>query len=230
MNKNRRPFSGAVETEVLLKCRRRCVLCYWLKGDLEWKRGQLAHIDRDHSNVSLENAAYLCTTHHDEYDTRPSQTKRLTPAEIRAAQESIYKKLESPEWWTVVPHKIQKYRGRGISLDVYDRRLPIYRTTIQFFRDVVSTLNPEMKLILQFNRDTDEALFLFDETVNAYLDELFKRALRLNTVELLLERSRRDGDADFAGLLDERQALALWLTSQYEIIRGHFLPFLRLSR
>jgi hypothetical protein len=41
-----------VETEVLLKCARRCALCYYLNNDLREKVGQVAHIDQDHAGSS----------------------------------------------------------------------------------------------------------------------------------------------------------------------------------
>ncbi|MCI0565379.1 MAG: hypothetical protein MN733_43495, partial [Nitrososphaera sp.] len=43
----RRQFPKKVQTEVLLKSRRRCAYCYGLDGDTTQKEGQIAHIDRD---------------------------------------------------------------------------------------------------------------------------------------------------------------------------------------
>src|SRR5215469_6188264 len=136
---NRKNFPAEVEGQVLIACRRRCVLCYVLDNDLGWKKGQLAHIDRDPTNMKLENAAYLCATHHDEYDGRPSQTKRFTPAELIAWQAELRSVMESPDWWrlrgpSVHRGKEKKGAKRGVSLDVYERRLPMYHTTTQFVR------------------------------------------------------------------------------------------------
>jgi hypothetical protein len=44
-------------------------------------------------------------------------------------------------------------------------------------------LKPEFKEIFQFVTDTDEALFLFDETIAEYLAQIYKRAIRLRTIE-----------------------------------------------
>ncbi len=87
-----------------------------------------------------------------------------------------------------------RYSRVGISLDVYDRRAPIYRTTIRFVRAVVKDLQPGIREILQFATDTDEALFLFDETIAAYLAELFKKALRLHAIGLMLTQVQADQD------------------------------------
>jgi hypothetical protein len=57
-------------------------MCFHLHGDLSVKAGQLAHIDRDPSNDAEANLAFLCLRHHDEYDTKPRQSKRWQPAEL----------------------------------------------------------------------------------------------------------------------------------------------------
>src|ERR1700722_9979112 len=80
--KPRADFSPETQTEVLVECGRKCAFCFGLRGDARRKKGQLAHIDRDHSNNARANAAYLCLYHHDEYDSTPSQSKRLTSGEL----------------------------------------------------------------------------------------------------------------------------------------------------
>ena len=48
------------------------------------KKGQIAHLDRDPANNKLDNLAFLCLEHHDQYDVKPSQAKGLRPAEVKA--------------------------------------------------------------------------------------------------------------------------------------------------
>jgi hypothetical protein len=50
--------------------------------------GQIAHIDRDASNASESNLAFLCLNHHNEYDTKKKQSKNLTPMEVRRFKRS----------------------------------------------------------------------------------------------------------------------------------------------
>jgi hypothetical protein len=47
------------------------------------KKGQIAHLDRDPSHNDPDNLAFLCLEHHDQYDSRPSQSKGLTPEEVK---------------------------------------------------------------------------------------------------------------------------------------------------
>lgn len=57
-------------------------MCFGLEQDRFIKKGQIAHLDQDSSNDSLENLVYLCFDHHDEFDSKTSQAKGLTKGEI----------------------------------------------------------------------------------------------------------------------------------------------------
>jgi hypothetical protein len=232
----RKSFPDKVQADVLVKCRRRCVLCFCLNGDDLEKRGQLAHIDRDPENDTPENAAFLCSPHHDRYDSTSRQTKRILPDELKEYQQILYASVES----FTAPSRMKQSRNRPgsrvvrratVSLEIYDRRVPIYLKTMQFVRDVVEDLNPELKTILQFGTDTDQALFLFDDSIAEYLTDLFKRAMRLRTLELMRTRMQTDpSEAErFEALLKENIAIAHWFSEQHEEIRARFAPFLRLT-
>jgi hypothetical protein len=72
-----------VIADVLVASRRRCCLCFGLSNDPAEKKGQVAHIDRDASNSARDNLVFLCFDHHDQYDSRTSQSKGLTKEEVR---------------------------------------------------------------------------------------------------------------------------------------------------
>jgi len=74
---------------------------------------------------------------------------------------------------------------------------------------------------LKFAGDTEEALFLFDETIAACLAELLKKALRLRAVTLNLERNRSES----AG--HEDAELTAWFSAQFDEVRAKFAPYLR---
>ena len=79
-----------VEEEVLVLCRRRCCICYGLDRDITIKSGQIAHLDGRPDNNDLDNLAFLCFGHHDQYDTRTSQSKGLTPREVRRFRKELH--------------------------------------------------------------------------------------------------------------------------------------------
>ena len=85
------------EMLVLTKSRRRCCICYGLNNDASVKSGQIAHIDRDHSNSTFENLAWMCLEHHDQYDSRTSQSKGFRPKEITFYRDALYKFID--DYW-----------------------------------------------------------------------------------------------------------------------------------
>src|SRR3990172_2590505 len=80
----------SVQTQVLATSRRRCAICYGLERDTGVKKGQMAHIDGDSSNSAIDNLVFLCLEHHDEFDSRTSQSKGLTPGEVARYRSELY--------------------------------------------------------------------------------------------------------------------------------------------
>jgi len=72
-----------ITADVLATYRRRCCICFALHKDDKQKKGQIAHLDHDPSNHDLDNLAFLCLPHHDEYDSQTSQSKGLTIDEVK---------------------------------------------------------------------------------------------------------------------------------------------------
>ncbi len=92
---NRQKLPNEVSTEVLLKSRRRCCICFGLQRDSKQKKGQLAHLDKDRENNESQNIAFLCLEHHDEYDSKTSQSKGITLEEVKRYREDLYRFIDS---------------------------------------------------------------------------------------------------------------------------------------
>ena len=88
-NPRRRGVPKATVAAVLIACARRCCLCFGIEGDIQSKTLQIAHVDRDAANNDIENLAALCPAHHDDYDSRRSQTKGITPAEVKTYRDRL---------------------------------------------------------------------------------------------------------------------------------------------
>lgn len=85
----------AVAKQVLVKCRRRCCLCYFLEGDSGQKDGQLCHIDGNSAKSDdEENLVFLCLRHHNEFDTKSFQAKGLMEEEIKYAREKLHNRYK----------------------------------------------------------------------------------------------------------------------------------------
>jgi len=71
-------------------------LCAGLHDDFGIKKGQIAHIDGNSSNSDSDNLVYLCLDHHDELDSKTSQSKGLTFEELKEYRRRLYEHYSSP--------------------------------------------------------------------------------------------------------------------------------------
>lgn len=90
----RKAVSRETQGEVLEACRRRCAICFGLHRDTGIKPGQIAHLDRDAANPSLDNLVFLCLEHHDQFDSKTSQSKGLTSDEVRRFRQELVTAIE----------------------------------------------------------------------------------------------------------------------------------------
>lgn len=89
---NRPKLPRDLETQLLVASRRRCALCFGLHRTDAPTKGQIAHLDRNASNNSMENLVWLCLDHHDTYDSRTSQSKGFTLDEVRTYRDQLYER------------------------------------------------------------------------------------------------------------------------------------------
>jgi hypothetical protein len=89
----RSTVNDSAQTSVLTKSRRRCCLCFWLMGEDEMMKGQIAHLDHDSSNSEESNLCFLCFNHHDEYDSSTRQSKGLRESEVRHWRDELYREM-----------------------------------------------------------------------------------------------------------------------------------------
>ena len=84
---------GDSQDQVLLLSLRRCCICFVLHSDFDVKQGQVAHLDQDNTNYNLDNLAFLCLPHHDQYDSRTSQSKGFRESEVKRYRERLYERI-----------------------------------------------------------------------------------------------------------------------------------------
>lgn len=89
--------------EVLVLSRRRCAICFGLNHDNNVKKGQIAHLDGNRKNNDLDNLAFLCFDHHDEYDSTTSQSKSLQLNEVKTYRQELYQNLEQSGFAEIIP-------------------------------------------------------------------------------------------------------------------------------
>ncbi|QCX01342.1 lipocalin family protein [Aggregatimonas sangjinii] len=120
MAKGKRAITKAeTETILLTSSSRKCCLCYGIDNDFREKYGQIAHIDGDRTNSSLNNLAWLCLVHHDKFDGKTSQSKGYTIKELRSYRDKLYLEVSAKREKSPNP----LYIGRGGNIEVGQIRL-----------------------------------------------------------------------------------------------------------
>lgn len=78
-----------VAEEVLVICRRRCCLCFFLQDDKRERKGQIAHLNQRSDDNRVENLVWLCLEHHDAFDSTTRQSKGYTAGEVRRYRDEL---------------------------------------------------------------------------------------------------------------------------------------------
>jgi hypothetical protein len=90
----RKSVPNVDQTALFGQSRRRCCVCFGINNDFAEKHGQIAHLDGDPSNSAQDNLAWLCLEHHDRFDSKTSQSKGLTMAEVKMYRSDLYEAIE----------------------------------------------------------------------------------------------------------------------------------------
>jgi len=161
MAKRRPPIPTKVQTELLTQCRRRCCLCFGLKADIEVKEGQIAHLDRNPSNNRLENLAWLCLHHHDQYDSIRRQTKRLTLEEVKLYREQLnFQLISLLSKNAEEPDKLLEDAESDLTLEVIYRYSDADKAVT---KTVITEIINRIEQVYQFGHAYDAAMDSFDK-------------------------------------------------------------------
>lgn len=110
MTSPRRKVPASIQTEVLVRSRRRCCICFGLDRDQSQKEGHIAHLDGDRNNNVPSNLAFLCFNHHNKYDGQTGQAKGLTLGEVTRYREELHSYLQMDLWCEKPSTKVKVYR------------------------------------------------------------------------------------------------------------------------
>lgn len=227
MTNQRKKAQSEDEAKVLTDSRRRCALCVYLNDDWDEKKGQLAHVDRNRSNSNINNLAYLCLDHHNEYDSKSNRTKGFTPLELKTYRDTLYKMIKTqPEILRGKESRLPRSKNSRTSLEIYDRRIVVYRTSRDFILKIFHHGTADIEDIGKFVRETEEALFLFDETVANHLVDMQKKAAWLESINSMLD-AKAPGE-DRTSLIKQKWEIFNWFTGQIDALRHKMRPFLML--
>lgn len=153
----RKKINPNIETTVLTECRRRCCICFGLNHDIEVKKGQIVHLDKNSSNNMYDNLAFLCLEHHDHYDSKTSQSKNFTIKEVKRYRDEL------KENFLVTKKPLQKSNDKiNLTPEEYKK---------EEIRNVLIEIMTEYKLIFGYNYIAHK-IGLPAKTVENFLIEL----------------------------------------------------------
>jgi hypothetical protein len=138
----RRRIPAATETSVLLNSARRCTLCHHLTGDLREKHGQIAHLDGDPANHAEDNLAFMCLEHHSLYESKTSQHKNYSIAEIKRARARLYRAVRNGNHLVTdkLPSGLNCKHLRIGTATPEHRKLPLINVSTEVFSDAHAML------------------------------------------------------------------------------------------
>jgi hypothetical protein len=111
--------------------------------------------------------------------------------------------------------------------DLYNRRYAVYASVKAFLVQVTQNARAESDWIAKYGIEVGDAVFLLNQELVDYLEEIRKKGIRLrfilsvvNLPEYVEARTK---------LIDEEAEIMNWFPSQFEILRDKFKPFLSLG-
>lgn len=108
----RKQIPQKTQDEIITQSGRKCCLCFGIDSDYSEKKGQIAHLDQNPENDDIDNLAWLCLDHHDEYDSITSQSKGLTTGEAKRYRAKLYEVVEKDRENGLSTTKSPSQRGR----------------------------------------------------------------------------------------------------------------------
>ena len=206
-SKPRTPTTKAIETDVLTASQRKCCLCYYLGGIRTHRKGQIAHLNQDRSDSSFENLVWLCLEHHDEFDSRTSQSKGFTMGEVAVYRDRLYSELGSH-----TDQKVLSQSDHGTPIVV--RHLP------QELKDVLSKEKPQLDWILapwDLAAHDDVRSFLFPYKASNHADgvcQVERYCLRDGRVAVICRQLPNNPGQSVSNSIEE---IAFQICAQFQI-------------
>lgn len=188
---NRPKIPTQVELDVISQSARRCCMCFALSADFDEKQGQIAHLDHDRTNNKPSNLAWLCLPHHDQYDSKTSQSKGYSEKEIKRYRDGLHEHIEK---WRYNTLKIDESVTKPV------KKFLDENTPLVFFA-ALATVNPILKQYML--KEISDPL-LKEKIINvwAFLDSPTDDNLdrRLTNVDLMVHDISKKGDVGKADL------------------------------
>jgi hypothetical protein len=104
-------------------------------------------------------------------------------------------------------------------LALFEKRLAVFNSTMQMISAVVQTANPTLAQCFQFIQDTRDHEFLFGTEVKKFVDEVYSKAVTLNSQIALGPNTA----------VQQTQVMG-WFVNQMTEARRIFLPYMDFTK
>lgn len=117
-------------------------------------------------------------------------------------------------------------------IDRYDRRLRIYEEVRKVLSIILHDAKVSFDDLLKFRTSVSEADFLFGPEIPEYIDEIYKRGIKLQywNREYRDYTQEKPEGYDHKKVVDGMHAELEWLTNQFEPAKQKFKKYLDVSR
>lgn len=117
-------------------------------------------------------------------------------------------------------------------LDRYDRRLRVYEEVRKILSIILRDAKASYEDLLKFRTAVSEADFLFGPEVPEYIDEIYKRGVKLQywCGEYRDYAQEKPEGYDHKKVVDGMHSELTWLTEQFEPAKSKFKKYLDVSR
>lgn len=125
-----------------------------------------------------------------------------------------------------------KINERKYKLDLYDRRLRIYREIIKTIGLVQRDADISTENLTIFLGEVSEADFLFDNEISLYIKELYSHGINLwrNNKDYRDDTQTKPEGYNHTKIAENINAEITWFTKQFNVSKDLFSKYLILSR
>jgi hypothetical protein len=120
---------------------------------------------------------------------------------------------------------------RKLILDLYDRRIRIYKEVHKIILIISKDWNPSIQDLQEFKGAVSDANFLFGVEIIDYIDEIFERGLNLSKLSMQYRdysQTRLEGYNN-DNLAQEMYTEEAWFYSQFRLMKQVFKKYLDCS-
>ncbi len=125
-----------------------------------------------------------------------------------------------------------KTAKQKLTLDTYDRNLRIYEEVKKFLLIIIQGGDVDFDEAIKFRSSVSEADFLFGSEIVQYIDEIYKRAIKLRqrNNEYRDDTQVKPEGYNHSKVVDEMHIELVWLAEQLEPAKEKFRKYLSIKR